>query len=418
MVMRIGRTLPPAASPLYLTDIVSGIAGLFEGEGIVARFEAELKSFFKVSHCFTVSSGKAALALILQSLHEIHPERDEVLIPAYTCYSVPAAIIRAGLRIRLCDMSPGSLDFDFDRVEGELENPRLLCVIPTHLFGIPADVERVRSLIRQRDIFVLEDAAQAMGGAWNGKRIGTLGDAGFFSLGRGKTFSTVEGGIILTDNDLIGHRLEKRLATINGYGFFDILRLVLNAVALSVLIYPGIYWLPKSLPFLKLGETHFNPSFPIRKLSSFQAGMAKNWKSTLNTLMSARSVPADNIVEYGIKPLGSRRGTVPNLIRFPLLVADTETKRKLLQQSEKMGLGISGGYPDSIDGIDELWSLLDGNSFPVAKNIAERIVTLPVHPYVSGDDIKNILKLLPLPKKVQRNDKRNYTNLQLRQIYL
>lgn len=393
MVMRIGRTLPPAASPFYLKDIVSGVAGFFEGEGIVKRFEDELKSFYQVGYCFAVSSGKAALVLILQALHEIYPERDEVLIPAYTCYSVPSAIIRAGFRVRLCDMAPGTLDFDFDHIVDELDNPRLLCVIPTHLFGIPTDVERVKTLISQRDIFVLEDAAQAMGGGRNGKKIGTLGDVGLFSMGRGKVFSTVEGGIILTDNDLIGLMLEKRLAAIKGYGNFDCLKLILNAIALSLLIYPRIYWLPKLLPFLKLGETHFNPSFPIRKLSSFQAGMAKKWKTIINKLKAARLVNANRIAGYGILPPGVSRGTIPDLIRFPVLVADVETKKKILKKSERMGLGISDGYPDSIDGIDELWDLPRGNAFPVAKDIAERIVTLPVHPYVNDDDVRDIVQL-------------------------
>src|SRR5665647_1758691 len=146
MVMRIGRTLPPAASPFYLKDIVSGVTGFFNGDGIVERFEDDLASFYQVRYCCAVSSGKAALVLILQALHAIHPERDEVLIPAYTCYSVPSAIIRAGLKVRLCDMATGTLDFDFDRMADELENPGLLCVIPTHLFGMPADVKRIKTM--------------------------------------------------------------------------------------------------------------------------------------------------------------------------------------------------------------------------------------------------------------------------------
>jgi perosamine synthetase len=393
MVMRIGRTLPPAASPFHLKDIMSGVAGFFEGTGVVGRFEDELKSFFQVRHCFAVSSGKAALVLILEALHEIYPERDEVLIPAYTCYSVPSAIVRAGFRVRLCDMTPGTLDFDFDRIVEELKNPSLLCVIPTHLYGMPSDVERVKNLVKHRDLFVVEDAAQAMGAEWAGKKLGTLGDVGIFSMGRGKPFSIVEGGIILTDNDLIGQILGKRMAAINGYGKLDCLKLILNAVALSILIYPKIYWLPKSLPFLKLGETHFNPTFPIRKLSSFQAGMAKKWKTKIDKLKAARSANANKIAGYGIKPLGVCGGTFPDLIRFPVLVTDKETKKTLLQKSERAGLGISDGYPGAINGIDEIWHHFNGSMFPVAKDLAERIVTLPVHPYVSEDDVQDIVKI-------------------------
>lgn len=391
--MRIGRTLPPAAAPISLSDIVSGLTGLFKGEGEVRRFEDGLRIDLKARYCFAVSSGKAAIVLILQALREICPDKDTVLIPAYTCYSVPSAIIRAGLKVRLCDTAPGALDFDFDRLELELDNPRLLCVIPTHLFGIPADVERLRTLIKQRNIFILEDAAQAMGGWWNCRKAGTLGDIGLFSMGRGKAFSTVEGGIILTDNQLIGQALEKCLADVKGYGKFDCLKLVLNAVALSVFIDPKIYWLPQSLPFLKLGKTHFNPSFPIRRLSSFQAGMAKNWKSALNKLAAARSVTAKKIAVYGMQPVGIGKGKFPDLIRFPVLLADAATKKKILLKGERMGLGLSAGYPDSIDGIDELRDFFDGSTFPEAKNIAERLVTVPVHRFVNERDVKNITQL-------------------------
>ncbi|MHB8056989.1 MAG: DegT/DnrJ/EryC1/StrS family aminotransferase [Desulfuromonadaceae bacterium] len=393
MAMRIGRTLSPAASPFHLKDIVSGIAGVFEGEGIVERFEDELKSFFNVRYCCAVSSGKAALVLILHALHELHPDRDEVLIPAYTCYSVPSAIARAGLKIRLCDMAPGTLDFDFDRIVEELENPRLLCVVPTHLFGMPADVERLKALIHGRNIFVLEDAAQAMGGEWDGRKMGTLGDVGLFSLGRGKAFSTVEGGLILTDNALIGPMVEKQLAGVKRYGGIDCLKLFINAVALLFLIYPRIFWLPKALPFLKLGETHFDPSFPIRRLSSFQAGMAHRWKAAISRLKAARSVNANKISRGGTVVTGFYRGTIPDLIRFPVLAADTDTKKKLLRSSEEMGLGMSDGYPDSIDGIAALCGTFEGKNYPVAKELAGRIVTLPVHPYVNGGDIKNITRL-------------------------
>ncbi len=393
MAIHIGRTLPPAAAPLHFKDIISGWAGLFGGGATVRRFEEELKGVYGVRHCFAVSSGKAALFLILQALKELSPGRDEVLIPAYTCYSVPSAIVRAGLKVRLCDMGQDSLDFDFDRLGEQLEAPRILCVIPTHLFGLPADVERVKNLADHRGIFVVEDAAQAMGAEWNGRKMGTVGDVGLFSMGRGKVFSTVEGGIILTDNDLIGRAIEKRMGAIPGYGAFDSLKLILYAVALSLLVHPLIYWLPKSLPFLKLGETRFDPSFPIRRLSPFQAGVARGWKEKMEELREARSKNAGKIASYGIAPPGGR-AVSPGLIRFPVLLADAEAKKKVLRASEARGLGISGGYPDAIDGIGELAYLPAGNGFPAAKAIAERMVSLPVHPLVNDGAIQRIVQLL------------------------
>jgi dTDP-4-amino-4,6-dideoxygalactose transaminase len=128
--MRIGRTLPPAATPIGIRDIASGICGIVAGQQELDRFQGELKEHFGVKHCFLVSSGKAALTLILLALKELSPDRDEVLIPAFTCYSVPSSIVRAGLRIRLCDLHPDCLDFDFVQLSAMLSE-----ALPLHTYA-------------------------------------------------------------------------------------------------------------------------------------------------------------------------------------------------------------------------------------------------------------------------------------------
>src|SRR5216683_4010167 len=125
--MRIGRTLPPAATPIGAREIASGVCGIFRGRKELDRFRSELKEHFGVRHCFLVSSGKAAFTLILLALKELSPDRDEVLIPAFTCFSVPSSVVRAGLRIRLCDLHPESLDFNFAQLSAllsEASRPR------------------------------------------------------------------------------------------------------------------------------------------------------------------------------------------------------------------------------------------------------------------------------------------------------
>jgi perosamine synthetase len=228
--MRIGRTAPPAAAPISLRDILSGIFGVHRGQQEIDRLRAELKSYFGVKHCFVVSSGRAALTLILKAIKKLNPVKDQVVIPAYTCFSVPSAIIRAGLKVQLCDMDPETLDFDYTQLSklllspdklnepaklNKLNKPKqlyepnnsFLAIIPAHLFGIPSDINRLRSLLGDTKTMIIEDAAQAMGGKWKGKKLGTLGDVGFFSLGRGKALSTVEGGIILTNREDIAHQI-------------------------------------------------------------------------------------------------------------------------------------------------------------------------------------------------------------------
>ena len=170
---------------------------MLEGQPALHRFEAELKSHFRARHCFLVGSGKAALTLILRALRDLSPSRDEVIIPAFTCYSVPSSVLRAGLKIGLCDLARDSLELDPAGFSAALSE-RALAVVPTHLYGIASDVSRIRQLIGTRGVAIVEDAAQAMDESLDGRKLGTLGDAGFFSLGRGKAFSTVEGGVILT----------------------------------------------------------------------------------------------------------------------------------------------------------------------------------------------------------------------------
>ncbi|SMC50398.1 dTDP-4-amino-4,6-dideoxygalactose transaminase [Desulfocicer vacuolatum DSM 3385] len=414
--MRIGRTLPPAAAPIKLADIISGVRGLVRGEREIRRFEAELTADFNVNHCFLLSSGKAALTIVLKALHRQNPHKNEVIIPAYTCYSVPSAICRAGLKIRLCDIDPATLDFDFNCLEEVLSDKasavsenRVLAVIPTHLFGVPSDVKRTREITAEHGVLMIEDAAQAMGGELQGQRLGTFGDAGFFSLGRGKAFSTVEGGIILTDNSILAKQIQGAIDNIPDYRLFEILKLFVYSVALNVFMHPAFFWLPKSLPFLKLGETVFEISFPLKKMSSLQAGLARNWQVRLKQLAHARRHgsrllrAALEINETDEKKKGyklfQQLEEQETLLRFPVRIVNDELLRQIVLKGNQKGLGIMRGYPDAIHRIDALKEYFKNTSYPGAVHVARTLITLPVHVFVSLGNFKEIMALMINPRQ-------------------
>lgn len=394
MSVRIGRTLPPAVAPIRFRNIINGLSAIFLGGRAIKIFSDQLKDHFKVKYCFLLSSGKASLTLILLALKALYPDKDEVLIPAFTCYSVPAAIIRAGLKIRICDVESETLDFDYLELAEQLSGPRVLCVIPTHMFGGTADISKVREIIGNRNITIVEDAAQAMGCEHKGSRIGTLGDVGFFSLGRGKAFSTVSGGIVLTNSDDIGKALRSQIDEISAYSIFEQLVLSIYAAALYMLSRPGLFWIPKSLPFLGLGETHYDPDFSIKRMSAFQAGLAAGWLERLDELRKIRQKNADYLLESGVKPVCGEKLIQSGFIRYPIFVANGADKMDILRESNRQGLGGADVYPGTVDSISELRGSIVGGSSVKAASIVEKIVTFPLHPYVTKDDMTKIAKLL------------------------
>ena len=392
----IKRTLPPAATPISPKEILSGLKGLNRGQKEINRFESELKKYYNVNHCFLISSGKAALTIILKAIHELHPERNEVLIPAYTCYSVPSAIIKAGLKIKLCDINPETLDFDHNQLTEVINNSKLktslLAVLPTHLFGIPSDMDKLRQVIKDKGIFIVEDAAQAMGTTVKDKKLGTLGDTGFFSLGRGKAFSTVEGGIILTNNNTIADNITKQMATISSYNMLEIIKLIVFSIILTVFMHPALFWFPKFLPFLKLGETLFEPGFPIKKLSPFQAGLSRNWQKKLDNMIKIRINNTTTWANYINSKHKIKNSKLP-LLRFPIKINNPQTLKTILSKSEHQGLGIMRTYPDSVNNIKELKQLFK-IKYPNATLIAKQLITLPVHSLLSFAEIIKIKQII------------------------
>jgi perosamine synthetase len=390
--MKIKRTIPPTAAPVDLMSILHGIAGLFAGARYLKKLENEIKDYFGINHVFLVSSGKAGLTLILQALKSLHPERNEVLIPAYTCFSVPSAIIKAGLKVSLCDIDPSTLDFDYEFLDKSVSK-KTLCIIPTHLFGIPSDVDRILNICKDKDIFVVEDAAQAMGGRYKENLLGTRGDAGFFSLGRGKNITCGSGGIIITNNDMIASAIEKIYATIESPTLQEEMIELCKVTAMSFFIHPSLYWLPSGLPFLKLGETIFYSEFPMKKMSGMRAGFLNKWKTNLQESNSIRKENSKYFCSALASTLTFHNGASIPFLRFPLICSDKATRDQIYSLAKKEGLGIVKMYPTSINEIKEIKDQFMDNKFPAAKLVADRLLTIPSHGLLNKRDKESIFVL-------------------------
>jgi perosamine synthetase len=389
--MKIRRTLPPTAAPVRMKDLGQGLLGLFAGGAKFRdRLEREIREHFGVKHVFCVSSGKAALTVILSALKDLSSKK-RVVIPAYTCFSVPSSIVKAGLEIVPCDIDPQTFDYDYDCLARAVTGDTL-CVLAIHLFGIPADLDKIRKLCRDKDIFVVEDAAQAMGGRYKGGMLGTVGDVGFFSLGRGKNITCGSGGIIITGNDVIATALQRRYAEVEETPIREDIRSFIEVCLMSLFIKPYFYWLPAGLPFLKLGQTFFHADFPIQRLSGRRATLLQNWRERLLESNQTRTRNGADLQKRLARKDDQESG-IPYL-RFPLLVGDRQTRDLIHNRSQALGLGLSLMYPTPVNEIAELKSSFSGQFFPAAKRVAETLLTLPTHHLLSETDNTDTCNLL------------------------
>ena len=388
--MRIGRTLPPVAAPLAWRDLWHGLIGGLDRDHAIRTLEEEIRREFDVAHVFLLSSGTAALALTLTALKSLSPGRD-VVLPAFTCPSVPAAVLEAGLHPIPCDIDAATFDFDHERLD-EAVTGQTLCVIAHHLFGIPSDVERLRNRCHPRGIVVVEDAAQAMGAEAGGRKLGTMGDVGIFSFGRGKNITCGSGGVILTNSDRIAGAIGPHYRRLHAPSLVCNLKALARIALMMVFIRPRLYWIPAALPFLALGETIFPKTIPMTRLAAMQAGLLRGWASRLARSNEIRSRTA----AWFRRQLPIRLTPEPPqpYLRLPIAVANAKERARIYSRSRKRGLGLSVGFPAPVNEIPEMRAICHGRRCPRARRVADTILTLPTHQWVAEEDMRAIADLL------------------------
>lgn len=378
--MKVRRTIPPTAAPVSVRDLFYGLSGIFT-DGDPRTLENGIRGYFGSEFVFLVSSGKAALVLILEGLSSLRA-RKKVLIPAYTCYSVPSAIVKSGLEITLCDVDPETLDFDYLQLE-RLADDKTLCIVSTHLFGIPSDVDRTRRICEEKGIFLVEDAAQAMGVMHAGRRLGTSGDVGFFSLGRGKNITCGSGGIIVTRSEEIADALRVPYSQLEIESLRESVKTLLSLSLIEVFMNPYLYWLPDGLPFLKIGETCFDRNFPMSQMNRVKYRLLHDWKQKLENYNNTKLIVSEEYkgtlkINRKIKIYSSK---IPYL-RFPVYLKNEEVKKRIC--NEYRHIGISPMYPGSINSINEISGTVRKYNCPDSSRIAKKLVTLPTHGFVDG----------------------------------
>lgn len=168
------------------------------------EFEQTLAGYVRSERAIAVSSGTAGLHLCIRALG-IGPG-DEVIVPSFSFVAVANAVRYENATPVFVDVEPATLNLDSGGIEAAL-TPRTKMVLAVHTFGCPAEMAQILQIARQNNLYVIEDACEAMGAEYDGKKAGTHGDAGVFAFYPNKQITTGEGGAVITADAKLGARL-------------------------------------------------------------------------------------------------------------------------------------------------------------------------------------------------------------------
>lgn len=180
----------------------------------VKELEQKIAEYIGVKHCVGVSSGTDALVLSLRSIaiklkgEEYFDRSDEIITTSFTFTATGDAILRSGATPVFVDISPTTYNLDEKKVrelvksETQDHKSKIVGILPVHLYGQSCEIDEIMDIAKEHNLFVVEDVAQAFGGMWNGKKLGSIGNAGTFSFFPSKNLGGFgDGGMISTNDD-------------------------------------------------------------------------------------------------------------------------------------------------------------------------------------------------------------------------
>ncbi len=388
------QELPPTAGlPLRFTDLLPGRA----------PFAERVAHWLGVEQLQLECSGTAAMVVALRAMHRLRPQRDEVVVPAWTCPLVALAIHRAGLKPRLCDLAPNHFDMDTAQLAGVV-GELTLAIVPTHMAGRVADVNAALDVAHQTGAYVLEDAAQAMGATQDGRSVGLLGDAGFFSLAVGKGLTLFEGGLLLARDTVMRDAFAaSHRATIRPDASMDWKR-ALELIGYTLAYRPSLLPLAYGRPLRKALADHdpvaavgddFGPDIPLHTVSNWRQAVGARALARLPDFLDVTRAQALRRVERlrqipGVSVFDDapgQRGVWP----FLLLTVPSEAIRDdALRTLWTAGLGVSRLFIHALPDYAYLRDIVPDTALPNARNFAARSLTITNSPWLDDTTFEAI----------------------------
>ena len=318
----------------------------------VGKFEEEFAAYCGTKYAVGVDSGVSAIELSLRALGV--GSGDEVIVPTHTFTATAAAVTFAGATPVFVDADPVTWNIDVSKIEDAI-TPQTKAIVPVHLYGLPAEMDEILRIAKAHSLVVVEDACQAHGAKYKGKRTGSLGDAGAFSFYPTKNLGACgDAGMVTTDNPDVAESV----------------RALRNCGQ-------------------RVKNVHELPPFNHR-IDSFQAAILRIKLSHLDEWVESRRRIAalyDQLLTKTdlvtpVEPLGCEHV-------YHLYVVRSQNRDALQAHLKGQGIGTAIHYPDPVhlqpfysNGADR------HGQFPVAEKICSEILSLPMYPEMTEEQVE------------------------------
>ncbi|HEY4212906.1 MAG TPA: DegT/DnrJ/EryC1/StrS aminotransferase family protein [Steroidobacteraceae bacterium] len=356
----------PTVDEATITAVVEVLrSGWLTGNGArVQTFEARLSKYFHGRPVRTFNSGSCTLEIGLR-IAGVGPG-DEVITTPNSWVATSNVILECGARPVFADIDPRTHNLDMSKVEAAI-SPRTKAIMPVHMCGLPCDMDKLYALASQHKLRVVEDAAQAIGATWKGRRIGTFGDLVSFSLQVNKNIMTAEGGCLVV-NDAEEAKLAEK------YRLQGVTRSGLDGIDVDVL--GGKYNMTEIAAVLGLHQLDKIEAFNTRRLA-----LARHYFKCFGDDFEAQTAAELPVADF----------TQCNWHMFHLVLPERITRAQFMQEMLDRKIGL--GFHYAAIHLFTLYRKLGFHEgmFPIAERVCRQIVTLPLFPTMGEADVERVV---------------------------
>ena len=362
--VEINKFIPLASPDINEQDIACVTAVLRSGmlvQGVnVLALEKSFNDFNGSKNAIALSNGTATLHLALLALGI--GKGDEVIVPAFSYVATANVVEMVGATCVFVDIDISTFNIDVTKVEA-LITTKTKAIIPVHEFGLACDIEAVMQIATKHNLYVIEDAACALGAMQNGKYVGTFGNLGSFSLHPRKSITCGEGGMLLTADDA----LAKKLRQLRNHGIE-----------------------------MEDGKMHFVGAGLNYRMTDFQAALANSQMQRLPAILKYKQ----ELAEVYFNEIKNEKIILPSVPSnrnhtwqtFHMLIDEEQDQSNVLAQLKENNIGANYGAQciPATEYYKAKYLLNSEQQFPNAYRAFTKGVAIPIYEKLTKDNIKQI----------------------------